>query len=114
MSQTKKGSYVAERLTNFSRRRFNSGRLFTPRRGVIGFQCPHFNAFEFFSKTVVPPPHDVTDDVEQDVDGLLGEERGVIVHPRRCEPAEIGHEEDHEAARAMLDAKPESAERKQG
>jgi hypothetical protein len=43
---------------------------------IGGFQFARFDAFKFFSKTLVFTPHDVTDDVEQVVDTLLRQKGG--------------------------------------
>ena len=74
--------------------------------GLDGFERP--------SKPLVLTPHGVPDDIEQDVDELLREQRGMGAHPRRDEPAEVRGEKNHEAARAVPDAKPGTVDGEQG
>ena len=65
------------------------------------------------SKPLVLTPHGVPDDIEDDIDRLLHEQRRMRVHPRGREPAEVRHEEDHKAADALPDAKPGAVDREQ-
>src|SRR5580658_6319307 len=80
-----------------------------------GVKVPaNLDGFNLPSKPLVLTPHGIPDDIQHDVDELLHQQGGVGIHPRRDEPAKVRDEKNHEAARAVPDAKPGTVDREQG